>query len=159
MSLAAIAADFRRRWFFVNSMQKSTVAPNFALRALFRFVTAAGGIRLEYSPNFIPHPAEDSEFFFLSSGGMRRIVERPVVPVHLARKHWTRLIRIAADRDDGFHGLAKEFIHVLGRMARDVETDLSQRPHREGMHIARRLRAGAGRADRLARRGAQDAFG
>src|SRR5712671_5545007 len=80
-----------------------------ASRRITLGIKTASGIRLEHASDLVAHPAEDGEFLLVGAGGVRRIVKAPVMPVHLAGEHWTRLIRIAADRDDRLHLLVEEF--------------------------------------------------
>ena len=48
---------------------------------------------------------------------VRRVVKTPVMPVHLARKRWTGLVRVAADGYYGLHRLLQKVVHVLRSMS------------------------------------------
>jgi hypothetical protein len=95
----------------------------------------------------------------LAAGGVRRIVEGPVVAVHLAGKHRAGLVGVAADGDHGFHLVVEEKIHVLRLVRADVDADLGQRLDGERVDVSGGLRAGAFDAEAVAERAFQDAFG
>jgi hypothetical protein len=65
------------------------------------FIAPAGGIGLEHAADFITHAAEHFHALLLTAGGVRWIVKRPMVAVHLAGKHWAGLVGISAYSDHG----------------------------------------------------------
>ena len=86
--------------------------------------------------NLATDAPEDGELFFFCSGGMRWIVEGPVMAVHLTGKHRAGLIRVAADGDDGFYLVIKKKIHVFRVMSGGVDSDFFQRADRKRMNIS-----------------------
>ena len=76
--------------------------------------------------------------------GYTDLASRLVVAVHLAGEHRARLIGVAADRDHRFHRAVQKVIHVLRGVRGNVEPDFGHCPDRQGVHIPRRLAAGAG---------------
>ena len=46
-----------------------------------------------------------------------------MMAVQLAGEHGAGLIRVAADRDDGFHWLLQKIIHMLGMMRGNINAD------------------------------------
>src|SRR5436190_3150034 len=87
------------------------------------------------------------------------IIKAPVMPVHLARKHRTCLIRIAAYGDHGLHLLVEEFAEVLGVMCGDVDADFLHHLDGERMDVTRGLRTGTGHAETSFRHGAEHPLG
>ena len=121
-------------------------------------IPQAGGVSLEHETDFITHPAENFHLFGFVSGGVGRIVEAPMMAIHLSRKHWTYLIRLAAHSDDGVNGLVQKFVEMLRAVFGNINTDLSHGFDRERMHIARWLAARAGHVNQIAGRPVQNSF-
>ncbi len=71
------------------------------------------GVGLENKLDLVPHAPKNGEDFLLRARGVGRVVEAPVISIHLARKHRTSLVRIAANGDDRIDILIEKFIHVL----------------------------------------------
>lgn len=62
------------------------------------------------------HSAENHELFLLGFSGLGWVVEAPVIAVHLRWKHRTGLIGIAANGDECFKRVAKQFAETLRMM-------------------------------------------
>ena len=122
-------------------------------------VQPARGVRFEHPANFIPHPAEDGEFLLARPSSVGGIVETPVMPVHMAGKHWARLFGIAAHSDDGLDWLMEELVQVLRLVAGNVDADFRHYLNSEWMNATCGFRPGAGDAKPPLRRGAQNALG
>ena len=66
-------------------------------------VMTACGVCLKNSFEFISYTPENSQLFLVGPAGVGRIIKAPVVSINLTGEHWTGLICISADSDDGFH--------------------------------------------------------
>ena len=121
-------------------------------------IPTTGGVGLKDALDFIPHAAENFEFGCIRPGSLRRIVEAPMMPVDLAWKHRTRLVRIAADRDDRFHFLREKFVQMFRVMLGNIQADFPHHLNRERMHVARRIRAGALDVEAVSERVAQNSL-
>lgn len=122
-------------------------------------VEPAGGVGLEDAADFIAHAPEDGELGGLVAGGVRRVVEPPVVPVALAWKDRARLVGIAADGDDGFDVEVPELVEVFRVVVAEVDADFGHRADGERVDEAGGIRAGAGHGEAGPEGVAQDAFG
>jgi len=78
---------------------------------------------------------------------------------HLAGVRRAELVRIPADGDDDVDPAGQEVVHVLGGMRGDIHASLGHDLDRQGMHIARRLRARAEDLGGIAHGNAQETFG
>ena len=83
-------------------------------------VAKTGGVSLKHAAHFVANRAKTLQNFLIAAGGFRRIKKRPVVAVQLAGENRTRLIRIAADGDDGVNGLLQEFGERLRAVRRNI---------------------------------------
>ena len=124
----------------------------------FRLVAPSGGVCLENHPDLVAHLAENSQLFLLDALRVRRIVETPVVAVHLAGEHRTRLVGVAANRNHGLDILLEKFVHVLAMVSGDVDADLGKHPDGQWMDMPCRLRSGAADVEEVARGVAQDSL-
>jgi len=66
-----------------------------------------------------------------------------MMPIHLARKNGTNLVRVLADGDHGLDLLIQEFIQVLRPMLGDIDPNLFHRLNRQWMNVARWVRSRA----------------
>jgi hypothetical protein len=82
-----------------------------------------------------------------------------MVAVDLAGKKRTSLVRIAADRDHGFHLLIQEIAHVLRIVIRNVDPDFGHDFDRQWVDITSGLGAGVLDVEKIACRLEQNAFG
>jgi hypothetical protein len=128
------------------------------LDLLFGVVMPTGGVGFKDHSNFITHTAKDGELFFLSAGGIGWIIETPMIAVHLTGEHWASLVGVAADGDDGFNLLLEEIVHVFGMVCGNINADFVHHLNREGVDIVGRFTAGAGNAEFILGRIAQNAL-
>ena len=87
------------------------------------------------------------------------IVEAPMMTIHLSGKHRASLIRVAADGDDRIHLAIEKFIHVLGRVAGNIDADFLHHFDRLRMDITGGVRSCAVDFQEIAGRRAKDSFG
>jgi len=121
-------------------------------------IPQAGGVGLEHAPHFVAHRPETLQHFFIAAGGLGWIEKWPVVAVHLARENRARLIRIAANGDDGVHALAQKFLQMLRAMPGNINADFRHDLDGERMHMAGGIGAGALDIRQIAQSGAQNAL-
>src|SRR5262245_23685998 len=100
--------------------------------------------------------AEESELAFFGAGGVRGIIESPMVTIALAGKHRASLIGAAADGDHGFDRALEEFRKVLRTMFGNVEADFAHDFDRERVDEADGFAAGAGDLETAFRRSLQE---
>ena len=105
----------------------------------FRFIPASGRVRFKHAAYLISHPAKYLQFFFVRPGSMGGIIETPVMPVYLPRKHGAGLVGIAADGDDGFHFLMQKLVHVPGAMSGNIYAYLGHCPDSQRMDVTGRV--------------------
>jgi len=122
-------------------------------------VDAACGVSLEYAPDFVPHASEYGEDFLVGSIRMSRVVESPVVTIHLPREHWASLIGISANGNDRFHILPEEFLEMLRSVAGDINADLAHHFNGLRMDVAGGPRARALHVYQVAGGRAEDSLG
>ena len=82
-----------------------------------------------------------------------------MVPVGLARKGRTRLIRVAANGDDGFDRTFEELVEMLGMMVGEIDANLFHDLNRERVHLPGRFGSRAVDFQQIAGGGSQDSFG
>ena len=97
--------------------------------------------------------------FRVAASGVGGVIERPMMSIHLTGENRANLIGFAANCDDGVNGLMQKLVQVFRLVAGNVYADLGHRLDRERMNIARRLAAGTGDVDQIARGLAENAFG
>ena len=102
-------------------------------------IAPAGGVGGENAFDLVAHAPKDGELFLIGPDGVCRIVEPPVVAVHLAGKRRAGLIGIPTDRDNRLDGLAE------GDRPQRIGLSATQRPLDE---IARFL-SGTNRETRI----------
>src|SRR4051812_15635565 len=90
---------------------------------------------------------------------MGRVVKPPVMPIHLPRKDWTRLISVAADSDNRLNWLLQKIVYVLRAMSGDINANFLHDLNRERMDVAGRIRPGALHIQNISGSGAQYPFG
>ena len=105
--------------------------------------TQTGGVGFKDEFDLVASATKLGENFFIGACRVGGIVKSPVVAVYLSRKHRTRLVRIATDRDDCINLLIEEFAQVLGAMAGNVDADFLHDLDSFGMNVTGWLRAGA----------------
>lgn len=128
-------------------------------RSQSRYVEPASGVGFEDLANLIAHATEYGESLLGSAGRVRGIVETPMMPVHLAGKHRTHLVGIAAHGDDGLDRLMEELVQVLRLVAGNVDADFRHHLNGEWMNVTCGFRSGASDAKPPLRHGAQNALG
>ncbi len=116
-------------------------------------------VSAELSFNLIPDPAECVEDLLLGPLSMSGVIETPMEASHLTGIHRTDLVGVTADGDDDIDPPRQELIHVLGGVGGDIHAGLGHDLDRKGMHVARRLGAGAEDVGRIADRRTQKALG
>jgi len=121
-------------------------------------VAASCGIRFKYSADLITNLAKHLHLLFVASRRVSRVIESPMVTVPLAGKHWASLVRVATDSDDGFNRLLQKFVHVLGTVGGDVDSDFSERSNGERMDKASWFASRACDSEPCLRGSAKDAF-
>src|ERR1039458_8767101 len=121
-------------------------------------VLPPGCVCLKHHLHLVPHPPKHRQLLLLRPGGMGRIIKTPMITVHLAWKHRTRLVGVAANRDHGFNGFLKKLAQGLRAMPGNIYADFLHHSNGQRMHVARRFRPGALHLDQITRRCAQDAF-
>ena len=80
---------------------------------MFGGVDATGCICLEYAFHLISNVAEELQLLFFGPLRVGRVIERPMVTVHLSRKSWADLIGVSANGNHGFHTDGHEFVEVF----------------------------------------------
>ena len=125
----------------------------------FQGLPPARHVGLERAADLVADASEHGQALLLGAGRMGGVIERPVVPVHLARKDRAGLVRDAADRDHGLDRGVHELRHRLRAMAGDINADLLHHLNSERVNVTRRIRSGALHVERIAGGRAQDAFG
>gem|GEM_PF-4846407 len=90
-------------------------------------------ICLECQTNLISHLSKCFQDFPRLPHGMGRIIEPPMMTVHLPRKHRARLIRISAYRNDDIDVRMLELLQVLRTMPGNVDADLLHYLNRQRM--------------------------
>src|SRR5690242_16124813 len=76
-----------------------TPATNSVSGLLLPLIPPPRRIRFEHPLDLIPHPPKHRELLAFRPHGMRWIVEREMMPIHLPGKHRAGLIGVAADGD------------------------------------------------------------
>lgn len=107
-------------------------------------IQTPGGVGLEDAGDLIAHATEYHHLFLLRAGGMRGVIETPVMPIYLAGKHRACLIGIAANCDYRFDILLQKFIEMLGAMGGNIDADFCHGFDGQGVNVTRGIRAGAG---------------
>ncbi len=80
----------------------------------FVLIAPACGIGFENALYFVTNTAKDRELILVRALRLRGIIKPPMITVHLAWEHWTSLIGVPADRNDGLNLIStKKFIQVL----------------------------------------------
>jgi hypothetical protein len=117
--------------------------------------TQAGRVGIEDERDLIADASELSEDFVFGAFGMSGIIEAPMVAVYLARIHRACLVGISAHRDHRGDFPIQKIVHVLRRVAGDVDPDFLHYLDCLRMHIAGRLRTGTVDLDEVTRGGAK----
>ena len=116
-------------------------------------------VGLEHEFDLIADSAEFIENLLLATRCMGRILEAPMEAVHLTREHWTRLVRITADRDHRINGTIQKLIKMFGMMSGDIDADLLHHLNGLRMDVSGRFGARAGDLDEITSGGTKNAFG
>src|ERR1017187_9065289 len=73
-------------------------------------------VGLKHAAHFVADAAEGGENLLIAASRLGRVVEWPVMPVHLAGKNRAGLVQVAADGDDGVDRLVQKFLQVFRAM-------------------------------------------
>jgi len=122
-------------------------------------IPQSGSIGLKHVPHFIADAAETSQNFLLAAGRFGRVVKRPVMAGYLAGENRARLVRIAANGDDGMHRLFQKFPQGFRAMTGNVNARFGHDFDGERMDKTGWFRAGALDIHKVACRRAQKFFG
>lgn len=100
-------------------------------------IAPASGVGVKDPLDFVAHPAEHGQLFFLRARGMGGVVERPAMALTCLQENRTRLVRIASYRDDGFHTCDQKLVHVFGTRDGIVHAHLRHHFHGQRVDVTR----------------------
>jgi hypothetical protein len=75
--------------------------------------------------DFVSHASEHSNSFVMRSDCLGGILKAPVQEFVRARKYWTTLFGVIADRDHVGYGLAEKLIYALRCLLRNINANLA----------------------------------
>jgi hypothetical protein len=90
----------------------------------------------QISTKFIPHAPKNRSPLLLETGKGGGVFKAMVQPFHGAEEHRAVLAGVVAYSDHGIERLPREFIDVLGAMARDIDSELAHNGNRFRAHRA-----------------------
>lgn len=117
-----------------------------------------GGIGFEDLSDIVPHASKLRHYLLLAALGVRRVIEAPVMAIHLPGIERARLVGVAADSDYSRNLAVEKIVHVLRSVGRNVNPDLLQYLDRLGVDKADRFRSRAVHIDEVPGGGMEDTF-
>ena len=97
-------------------------------------------VGLKHAPYLIADTAEAGEDFFFITGRFGRVVKQPVMAICLAGENRARLVRVAANGDDGVNRRIRKSLQVFRAMTGNVNARFAHDLDGQWMNMAGRIR-------------------